>query len=328
MRLPRADTAVIRRRALCSVWAAFAVNTALLPSAQLRAVAAGGPSSLSGKPRPETGVVLLEPPVQTGATISAEMLVANANTKLGGISAVSVFESPYPLAKGNYYDIEGRNKEGDAAFVHVAAVPAGMNLETLPNSFFAGAALGPTGRFGSYSAPQLTKVSTGASQPKGSSGDVVVPARFVEVSFNALTQSGFEVPRKGVIAALQDRAALTFFSLPPVGTRVARATRGQRRRAFASRAHVRRAFGQRTTMTTGTTRAASRVSPKASPRSRRLARDSTQSGSLGGRFADAARSGVRATHPTSEEFACVPRSMRSHICSDRRILRHRCVSLA
>ena len=34
------------------------------------ALAAGGPSSLSGKPRPETGVILLEPVVQSGAISS------------------------------------------------------------------------------------------------------------------------------------------------------------------------------------------------------------------------------------------------------------------
>ena len=34
------------------------------------ALAAGGPSSLSGKPRPETGVILLEPVVQSGAIAS------------------------------------------------------------------------------------------------------------------------------------------------------------------------------------------------------------------------------------------------------------------
>ena len=299
MRLPRADTAVIRRRALCSVWAAFAVNTALLPSAQLRAVAAGGPSSLSGKPRPETGVVLLEPPVQTGATISAEMLVANANTKLGGISAVSVFESPYPLAKGNYYDIEGRNKEGDAAFVHVAAVPAGMNLETLPNSFFAGAALGPTGRFGSYSAPQLTKVSTGASQPKGSSGDVVVPARFVEVSFNALTQSGFEVPRKGVIAALQVPGSSDVLMLvcSVAATRWNKGGEGDARAAAESFRITRtRETSLRPTNDNDyryNSRSLKGFSEGESEIEAALARDlSTQSGSLGGRFADAARSGV------------------------------------
>ena len=68
-----------------------------------------------------------------------------------------------------------------------------------------GQALGPTGRFGSYSAPQITSVaeSKATAAAAAASGKAVTPTRFVEVSFNALTQSGFEVPRKGVIAALQ-----------------------------------------------------------------------------------------------------------------------------
>ena len=189
----------VGRRAFLSVWAAA---TVVVPPVR-HATAAGGPSSLSGKPRPETGVVLLEPVEQTGSTISAELLIDSAS-QAGGISAVAVFESAYPLAKGNYYDAESRNKEGDAAFIHIAVLPAGQQLETVPNSFFTDTALGSTGRFGSYSAPQITAVSTGKSyRPADSSGKVVVPSRFVEVSFNALTQSGFEVPRRGVIAALQ-----------------------------------------------------------------------------------------------------------------------------
>ena len=85
---------------------------------------------------------------------------------------------------------QARNKDGDSAFVHVARLPPGsrlelapytslylaippcislylpappcislhlppgMRLEDAPASFFSGAALGPTGRFGSYAAPQ------------------------------------------------------------------------------------------------------------------------------------------------------------------------------
>ena len=85
---------------------------------------------------------------------------------------------------------QARNKDGDSAFVHVARLPPGsrlelapytslylaippytsrylpispcisphlppgMRLEDAPSSFFSGAALGPTGRFGSYAAPQ------------------------------------------------------------------------------------------------------------------------------------------------------------------------------
>ena len=44
-------------------WAAAAL-VAQTPTPPARA--AGGPSSLSGKPRPETGVILLEPVVQSG----------------------------------------------------------------------------------------------------------------------------------------------------------------------------------------------------------------------------------------------------------------------
>ena len=62
---------------------------------------------------------------QTGKTISAEMLCAGAGSDKGGVVAVAVFESAFPLAKGNYYDVEGRNNDGDAAFIHVAKLPAG-----------------------------------------------------------------------------------------------------------------------------------------------------------------------------------------------------------
>ena len=87
---------------------------------------------------------------------------------------------------------QARNKDGDSAFVHVARLPPGsrlelapytslylaiprytsrylpispdisphlppgMRLEDAPASFFSGAALGPTGRFGSYAAPQAS----------------------------------------------------------------------------------------------------------------------------------------------------------------------------
>ena len=45
------------------------------------ALAAGGPSSLSGKPRPETGVILLEPVVQSG-TIYPCPSPSTLNTRL------------------------------------------------------------------------------------------------------------------------------------------------------------------------------------------------------------------------------------------------------
>ena len=167
---------------------------------------ARGPSSLSGKPRPETGVVLLDPVQQNGKTISAELLIAGTETP--GAAVVAVFESNFDAAKGNYYDVEARNKDGDASFIHVATLPAGARLESVPSSFFTDAALGSTGRFGSYSAPQLTSVSSGSKM--GDAPPVSLPCsatRFVDVSFSALTQAGYEVPRRGVIAAVQPRGS-------------------------------------------------------------------------------------------------------------------------
>ena len=56
---------LLGRRAMVgpAFWAAAAL-VAQTPAPP--ALAAGGPSSLSGKPRPETGVILLEPVVQSG----------------------------------------------------------------------------------------------------------------------------------------------------------------------------------------------------------------------------------------------------------------------
>ena len=264
-----------------------------------RVLAAGGPSSLSGKPRPETNIVLLEPVEQTGKTISAELLLsaekAGATT---GVTAVAVFESSYALAKGNYYDVEARNKDGDAAYIHLAPLPAGKTLAELPNSFFTDTALGPTGRFGSYSAPQITSVGKSSSSVAASSaGKAVTPTRFVDVSFNALTQSGFEVPRRGVIAALQPTGSSDVLMLV--------STVGSARWKKGGEADARLAAESfRVT----------RTRPSALPRSNdndyrynarsikgvaegeteieaALARDlSTQSGGLGGKFADAAKS--------------------------------------
>jgi len=78
-----------------------------------------------------------------------------------------------------------------------------MRLETAPPSFFTNSALGPTGRFGSYSAPQITGVTGGKMDGAPTSSGLSSGTRFFDVSFNALTQSGFEVPRRGVVAALQ-----------------------------------------------------------------------------------------------------------------------------
>lgn len=240
----------------------------------------------------------MEPVVQTGSTISAEMLVG------GGISAVAVFESQYPLAKGNYYDVESRNKEGDAAFIHVAALPAGQKIDAVPNSFFTDAALGPLGRFGSYSAPQITRVSTGAYQPKGAASSAAIPTRYVEVSFNALTQSGFEVPRKGVIAALQlPGSSDALMLVSSVGA--ARWKKGGEDDARLAAETFRVVRTRATSLQRAndndyrySSRSLKGFSEGESEIEAALARDlSTQSGALDGKFAEAARGGVAGYAP-------------------------------
>ena len=295
-----AATSLVGRRALISTWTALAAIQTGFP-AQL-ASAAGGPSSLSGKPRPETGVVLLEPVDQSGKTISAELLVAS-NTD-AGLSTVAAYESAYPLAKGNYYDVESRNKEGDAAFIHVTTLAAGQKLETVPNSFFTDAALGPTGRFGSYSAPQITGASTSKLTSALDEKRQQVATRFVDVSFNALSQSGFEVPRRGVIAALQPAGSSDVLMLVcSVGS--ARWKKGGEEdvRLAAESFRVTRSRPSNLRRSSDndyrySARSLKGFSEGESEIEAALARDlSTQSGALGGKFTDAAKNGVAGYAP-------------------------------
>ena len=95
-----------------------------------------GAGTISSRSRPVTGVVLLDEVVSSGKesspTISAEMVLD------GGVAITASFESTWPLAKGMFYDVESRSKGGDGAFMHVASLPSGASLETLPSTFFTG----------------------------------------------------------------------------------------------------------------------------------------------------------------------------------------------
>lgn len=287
---------LLGRRAMAgpAFWAAAAL-VAQTPAPP--ALAAGGPSSLSGKPRPETGVILLEPVVQSGKTVSAELLAP-------GLIIGAAFESAYPVAKGNYYDIEARNKEGDSAYVHVARLPPGMRLEDAPASFFSGAALGPTGRFGSYAAPQITSVSGGALSSPPATGGLSGGKRSFDVAFNALTQGGFEVPRRGVIAAVQPAGSEVVLMLVSTVSS-ARWKKGGEGDAHASAASFRVTQVRPSRLQPSSDsdyRYASRSVPLPNPEDAdlpseidaALARDlSTQSGALTGRFAGGSSAGVQ-----------------------------------
>ena len=61
---------------------------------------------VSGKSRPVTGCVMLEPARAAGATVYSDLVLTN------GVVAKVAFESPLKLAKGMYYDVEARAKSG------------------------------------------------------------------------------------------------------------------------------------------------------------------------------------------------------------------------
>lgn len=150
----------------------------------------------TGKPRPETGCVLLEEVASTGnskqPTISAE-LVTN-----GGVAATVAFESPWPVARGMYYDVEARSQEGDSAFVHVRTLPSGKDVMAVPASYLTSSVFNTYGRWSTYGPPTDIKVLKDESN-----GQV----RYLEVVFSVLSQSGPESIRKGVIAAIQPKGS-------------------------------------------------------------------------------------------------------------------------
>jgi len=162
--------------------AAAAIVAPMLPAS------ARGPSSLSGKPRPETGVILLDPPQANGQLISAEIVCDN------GIVASLAWESDLKLAIGTYYDLEANNQAQDAVYVQVAKLPQDASLEAVPKDFFRKAIFGDKGRFSSYGAPSEVSI-----KDKGMRG----ATRLLDVKFGVLSSGQTDLVRRGVIAAVQ-----------------------------------------------------------------------------------------------------------------------------
>jgi len=149
-------------------------------------------SGVSGKPRPETGCILLEQVQASGSakapTISAE-LVTN-----GGVSATVAFDSAWPVARGTFFDVEARSPEGDSAYVHVRKLPSDKDVMSVPATYLTSSVFNKFGRFSAYGPP--TDVSVLTDVTKGQ-------ARFIEIKFSVLSASGSDSPRRGLIAALQ-----------------------------------------------------------------------------------------------------------------------------
>lgn len=115
-----------------------------------------GAGTISGKSRPETGCVLIDEVLASGPakspTVTAELITS------GGVAATVVFDSPWPVARGMYYDVEARSQEGDSAFVHVRSLPQGKDLMSVPSGYLTSSIFSSFGRFGAYGAPSDVKV--------------------------------------------------------------------------------------------------------------------------------------------------------------------------
>lgn len=135
-----------------------------------------GPGTISGKSRPETGVILSAPPESTDGSIFANVILD------GGICARIAF-TPAPgvkLAKGMYYDVEARSKMGDSSYLQV--VRGNSDAASLVD-----AVLQPSGRYGAFGPPTDVKI---LHQRNDS----------IDIAFSAIAPGGSTTPRRATIA--------------------------------------------------------------------------------------------------------------------------------
>jgi len=174
--------ALSRRSALGAALSTFA---ALGPNAPAYSISA---TTMTGKSKANLGVVLVEAPKQVGNKMSADVVLD------GGVIATTTFETPWTLADGGYADFEASTREGEAAYLQVETLGEGQRFDTVTKSWFGDALFKVDGRYGSYGAP--TDVKLKELEKEGG-------ARTFELSFTVLSPSMSELPRKGVMRALQ-----------------------------------------------------------------------------------------------------------------------------
>lgn len=189
---------VSRRAAL----AALATLTAVAPPSVPLPVAAISATTMSGKTRPDLGLVLIEAPSVVGNTINAEVLLSD------GLIATTAFDTKWPIAEGAYYDVEAKTRDGDAAFLQIQKCTQGKSLATLPKSFFTGAILGVDGRYGAYGAPTDIKVLADSGKDSGSPD-----LRTLELTFDTLTPGATTIGRKAVVSAIQPKGSADILML-------------------------------------------------------------------------------------------------------------------
>ena len=180
-----------RRAALCQATGAVAAASVGLfqPLPPALAISA---TTMTGKSKPELGVILVDEVKASKTGVVGNVVLAD------GLAAAVSFDTEWPLAEGGYYDVEAKSRDGgDAAFVQVAKVPGGKALANLPKSFFTDTVLSVDGRYGAYGAPTDVKVLKEIELESGGA------RRQLEMTFTALSPGSAEVPRRGVLAAVQ-----------------------------------------------------------------------------------------------------------------------------
>ena len=187
LRAPLQHQSLDRRSAILR--SAAAIGVTLLPAQLPQAALAISATTMSGKSKPELGVIMVDEAKLAGKTITGEVVLTNS--VLASIS----FDSVWGLAEGNYYDIAAKSKDGDATFVQIAS-GGSTPLAKQPKKFFSDNVMGIAGFYGAYGEPIDTKFKE--ETPSGTTD-----RRTFEVSFTPLGPSGDGSPRKGIVTAVQ-----------------------------------------------------------------------------------------------------------------------------
>ena len=181
------SVATFGRRAVLSSSAALSAVFSTLALGPLPALSISA-TTMTGKTKPELGIVLLDEVSATGKSISANVILD------GGLIATPTFSTKWPLAEGGYYDIEASTRDGETAYLQVAPLGKGESFATLPKTWFANALFAVDGRYGAYGAPSDVKLKE---------IDKDGTARTFEVAFTVLSPGMSELPRKGLVRAIQ-----------------------------------------------------------------------------------------------------------------------------
>lgn len=208
------DTVVERNHALSSSISrrASALTLALSVLApSLPALGVGAGTSTTGKSRPNLGLVLLEEASKSGNVVQAELNLRTTDLT-DGLRANVEFESPWPLARTLYCDVETKNDKytsGGSSFLQIVPLPDGVPVETAEKQVFSKSLFKLDGRFGAYGQPVVTKMNKDEFKDG---------RRSIDLKFTSYTPQGKDVNWLGRMTAIQAKGghdALVLVSASP-----------------------------------------------------------------------------------------------------------------